>query len=118
MGRTSDIARGREGKGGTAVYVPVVVPAPKPRVTRRVGTVKSYSPSRVYGLVETTSSQGDAIFRIDDVAPGDRARLDSGQSVTFEMVEGPDGLAAKHVALDTTTLPPLPDETAMLKGWR
>lgn len=113
-----DVAPEFEARIDARIYVPVVLPRPKVRVTRRVGTVKAYSPSRVYGLVEPAALDSAAIFCIEDVAPGDRAQLDSGQSVTFEMVEGPDGCAAKHIRLDATTLPPPPNEAMISKGWR
>ena len=98
--------------------VPSVLPVTKPRVTRRVGVIKAYSPRKSYGLVAGAGEESDAIFSIDDVAPADRTRLDSGQTVTFHVVKGPDGLAAKEIRIDATTLPPLPDETAILRGWR
>ena len=60
----------------------------------------------------------DAIFNIDDVAPCDRPRLNCGQTVSFELVVGPDGHAAKQIRIDTTTLPPGPDEKHASKGWR
>ena len=98
--------------------VPSVLPIAKPRVTRRVGVIKSYSPRKSYGLVAGAGEADDAIFNIDDVAPADRQRLDSGQTVSFHVVNGPDGLAAKEVRIDATTLPPLPDETMLSRGWR
>ncbi len=98
--------------------VPSVLPIAKPQATRRVGVIKAYSPRKSYGLVESACNAGDAIFNIDDVVPCDRPKLDSGQTVTFHVVNGPDGLAAKEIRIDATTLPPLPDETRLLKGWR
>ena len=97
---------------------PAVLPVFKRAETRRVGVVKSFSPRKTYGLVETADEQMDAIFNIDDVDPSDRPKLGSGQTVTFHMVIGPDGLAAKAIRIDGTTLPPLPDDSMMLKGWR
>jgi len=98
--------------------VPAVLPVMKARPMRRVGVVKLYSPAKSYDLVATTAQPCDAIFNIDDVAPGDRARLNCGQTVTFEMVAGPDGHAAKQIRIDATTLPPLPDDAMISKGWR
>jgi cold shock CspA family protein len=115
---TRDHAPEFELKTGGGIYVPAVIPSPKARATRRVGTVKSYSPTRIYGLVEPASRDCHAIFRIEDVDPADRAQIDSGQSVVFEMVDGPDGRAAKHIKLDATTLPPPPDDAMISKGWR
>jgi cold shock CspA family protein len=95
---------------------PIVVPRPRRRRTRHVGIVKLYAPAKSYGLV--ASEAGDAIFNIDDVEACDRARLDSGQTVTFEVVEGPDGQTARRIRIDATTLPPRPDDGLVSKGWR
>ena len=113
-----DVAPECEPKIDAGIYVPAVIPSPRVRVTRRVGVVKAYSPSRIYGLVEPVGRDSAAIFSIEDVIPADRASLDSGQSVAFEMVEGPDGHAAKHIRLDATTLPAPPDDAMISKGWR
>jgi cold shock CspA family protein len=110
-----DIAPASE---STGIYVPVVMPSPKIRATRRVGTVKAYSPLKTYGLVAAAGRDGDAVFCIDDVAAADRPRLDRGGSVSFEIVQGPDGCTAKRIKRDATTLPPPPDDAMMLKGWR
>ena len=98
--------------------VPTVLPTMKVRPLRRVGVVKLYSPRKSYGLVATTTQPCDALFSIDDVAPGDRALLNCGQTVTFEIVMGPDGHAAKQIRIDATTLPPPPDDAMISKGWR
>lgn len=95
---------------------PIVVPIPRRRLTRHVGVVKLYAPAKSYGLV--ASDTGDAIFNIDDVAACDRAKLDNGQPVTFEVFEGPDGQTARHIRIDGTTLPPRPDAGLVSKGWR
>lgn len=95
---------------------PIVVPRPRRRLTRQVGFVKLYAPAKTYGLV--ASETGDAIFSIDDVAACDRAKLDNGQAVTFEVVEGPDGQTARRIRIDGTTLPPRPDAGLVSKGWR
>lgn len=97
---------------------PAVMPIFKPQVPRRVGVVKAYSPRKTYGLVQTDDEHVDAIFNIDDVAPSDRGRLGRGQTVTFRTVTGPDGLAAKEIKIDATTLPPMPDADMLAKGWR
>lgn len=113
-----DTAPEGEPKVDAGMHVPAVMPSPRVRATRRVGVVKAYAPCKIYGLVEPASRDCDAIFCVEDVVPADRACLDSGQSVTFEMVEGPDGYAAKHIRLDATTLPPPPDDAMISKGWR
>jgi len=95
---------------------PIVVPIPRRRLTRHVGVVKLYAPAKTYGLV--ASDTGDAIFNIDDVAACDRATLGNGQTVTFEVVEGPDGQTARRIRVDGTTLPPRPDAGLVSKGWR
>lgn len=96
---------------------PIVLPIVKRRLTRRVGVVKQYAPSKSYGMV-VGPSVGDAIFSIDDVVACDRAKLNSGQPVTFEVVDGPDGKCARRIRIDLTTLPPPPDAGLVSKGWR
>jgi cold shock CspA family protein len=96
---------------------PVVLPIIRRRPTRHVGVVKLYAPAKTYGLV-ASPDVGDAIFNIDDVVPCDRAKLDCGQAVTFEVIDGPDGQTARHVRLDATDLPPPPDAALVSKGWR
>jgi cold shock CspA family protein len=97
---------------------PTVLPILKPHVTRRVGVIKAYTPRKRYGLVALADDPNDAIFDIDDVDPGDQPKLGNGLTVTFHTVDGPDGLAAKDIRIDFTTLPPLPGESMLLKGWR
>lgn len=97
---------------------PIVVPVFRPHATRRVGVIKVYSPHKRYGLVEVADERSDAIFNVDDVDPCDQPRLDCGQTVTFHAVSGPDGLAAKDIRIDGTTLPPLPHPSLLQKGWR
>jgi cold shock CspA family protein len=97
---------------------PTVIPIFKPHVTRRVGVIKAYTPRKRYGLVALAGDPNDAIFSIDDVDPGDQPKLGNGLTVTFHTVDGPDGLAAKDIRIDFTTLPPLPAESMLLKGWR
>lgn len=95
---------------------PIVVPIPRRRLTRHVGIVKLYAPAKSYGLV--ASDAGDAIFNIDDVDARDRAMIDNGQPVTFEVDNGPDGQTARRIRIDATTLPPRPDAGLVSKGWR
>ena len=97
---------------------PAVIPIFKQQIPRRVGVVKAYSPRKTYGLVQTDDEHADAIFNIDDVEPCDRGKLGHGQTVTFRTVTGPDGLAAKEIKIDATTLPPMPDAAMLAKGWR
>lgn len=97
---------------------PTVFPRRKAQVRRMVGVVKAYTPAKVYGLVEDSASGDDAVFCIDDVFPSDRSKIDRGQPVTFEVVDGPDGRSAKQVRIDLTSLPPLPDPALISKGWR
>jgi len=113
-----DVAPEGELTSDSEIRWPAVLPSPKVRAIRHVGVVKAYAPAKTYGLVEEATHRCDAIFSIDDVAPHDRGRLDCGQTVTFEMVEGPDGRLAKQIRIDLTTLPPPPDEAMMLRGWR
>jgi cold shock CspA family protein len=107
-----------QGEPERDLTAPAVFPVFKPVEHRRVGVIKTYSPRKAYGLVETADEHSAAIFNIDDVAPCDRARLGNGQTVTFHTVYGPDGLAAKSIRIDATTLPPLPDDTMLSRGWR
>lgn len=97
---------------------PTVIPIFKPHITRRVGVIKVYSPLKRYGLVEVAGEADDAIFDVDDVCPCDQAHLGCGQTVTFHAVAGPDGLAAKDIRIDVTSLPPLPHPSMLQKGWR
>jgi cold shock CspA family protein len=97
---------------------PTVIPIFRPHATRRVGVIKVYSPQKRYGLVEVVDLHSDAIFNVDDVNPCDQPRLGCGQTVTFHAVSGPDGLAAKDIRIDGTTLPPLPHPSLLQKGWR
>lgn len=104
--------------GGDALQPPVVLPVRKPAVTRHVGVVRSYSPPKSLGLVIDEVGAENAIFYIEDVAPGDRGNLALGQSVSFQVVTEPDGLIAKHIRIDTTTLPPPPTDMLISRGWR
>jgi len=97
---------------------PTVLPVRRPRPIRHVGVVKWYAPPKAYGFVSGPGRGADAIFNIDDVAPGDRGRLISGQTVTFHVVQGPEGRVAKEIHIDGTTLPPPPDDGLVSKSWR
>lgn len=112
-----DIAPDSDLPPDSDIQAPIVLPISRPRATRHVGVIKAYAPAKVYGLVASAGT-ADAIFIIDDVAPCDRARLDRGQAVTFEVVEGPEGHTAKQIRIDATTLPPPPGEALLSKGWR
>jgi cold shock CspA family protein len=103
-------------EGDPDTQPPIVVPIRKLRLTRQVGVVKDYAPPRTYGLV--ASEKGDALFSIEDVAAADRAKLFAGQTVTFEIVDGPDGQTARQIRIDATTLPPPPPGDFFSKGWR
>ncbi len=103
---------------GDALQPPVVLPVRKPAVTRHVGVVRSYSPPKSLGLVIDEAGAENAIFRIEDVAPADRGSLALGQSVSFQIVTEQDGLIAKYIRIDTTTLPPPPTDMLISRGWR
>lgn len=113
-----DLAAQDEPANAPDNVTPIVFPVAKPHVVRRVGVIKAYSARKRYGLVEVADAHSDAIFDIDDVSPCDQPNLGCGQTVTFRAVTGPDGLAAKDIRIDATTLPPLPGEAMLLKGWR
>jgi cold shock CspA family protein len=113
-----DIAPEGDQGSDAVTLAPAVLPVRRVPITRRVGIVKWYSPPKSYGMVATAGQPCDAIFSIDDVAPGDRPRLNCGQTVSFELVAGPDGHAAKQIRIDATTLPPPPDDELTSKGWR
>lgn len=104
--------------GGDVLQTPVVLPVRKPAMTRHVGVVRAYSPPKLLGLVIDEVGAEDAIFCIEDVAPGDRGKLALGQSVSFHVVTERDGLIAKHIRIDTTTLPPPPTDMLISRGWR
>jgi cold shock CspA family protein len=107
-----------EGEPDLDQSAPAVLPTVRPHATRCVGVIKAFSPRKSYGVVEMPGEHAAAIFNIDDVAPCDRPNLDRGQAVTFFAVKGPDGLAAKAIRIDMTTLPPWPDDAMLQKGWR
>ena len=113
-----DVAPEGDASADLGHFSPAVLPILKMPITRRVGVVKWYSPPKSYGMVATSGQACDAIFNIDDVAPKDRAQLNCGQTVSFELVVGPDGHAAKQIRIDTTTLPAPPDHEMTSKGWR
>lgn len=113
-----DLSAQEEPANDPDCIAPTVLPVFKPHVVRRVGVIKVYSPQKRYGLVEIADEQSDAIFNVDDVNPCDQPNLDCGQTVTFHAVAGPDGLAAKDIRIDLTTLPPLPHDALVQKGWR
>ncbi|NOT41266.1 MAG: cold shock domain-containing protein [Alphaproteobacteria bacterium] len=113
-----DLGPQNEAANDPDCIAPTVLPVSKPHVVRRVGVIKAYSARKRYGLVEIADAHSDAIFNIDDVNPCDQPNLDCGQTVTFHAVTGPDGLAAKDIRIDATTLPPMPGEAMLLKGWR
>lgn len=110
---------GNSGLPDNNVHTPsTVMPVRRPRLTRRVGTVRSFSPPRTLGLVIDEDSATYAIFSIDDVEPCDRNRIALGQTVSYLAVLEADGLAAKHIRIDTTSVPPPPSDALISKGWR
>ena len=113
-----DLAPQEEPANDPDCIAPTVLPVFKPHVVRRVGVIKVYSAQKRYGLVEIADEHSDAIFNIDDVNPCDQPNLACGPTVTFHAVTGPDGLAAKDIRIDATTLPPGPGQAMPLKGWR
>ncbi len=113
-----DLAPQNEPANDPDCIAPTVLPVFKPHVVRRVGVIKVYSAQKRYGLVEIADEPSNAIFEIDDVSPCDQPNLGCGQTVTFRAVTRPDGLFAKDIRIDATTLPPMPGEAMLLKGWR
>ncbi|MFM9862734.1 MAG: hypothetical protein ACKVRO_03925 [Micropepsaceae bacterium] len=113
-----DLAPKDEAANDPDCIAPTVLPVFKPHAVRRVGVIKVYSAQKRYGLVEIVDEHSDAIFDIDDVNPCDQPNLDCGQVVTLHAVAGPDGLAAKDIRIDATTLPPMPADAMLMKGWR
>lgn len=95
-----------------------VLPKIRPREIRRVGTVKSWHPRKNLGVVVDMGGTGDAIFSAEDVAPADRQRIEAGMTVTYIAVVSRDGVIARQLRPDNTTLPPPTPDTFILKGWR
>lgn len=98
--------------------VPIVLPVRRPRTNRRVGIIKWFSAPKAFGLVVSPTDPCEATFNLEDVRPSDRPKLNLGQAVTFEVVNGPDGHTAKRIRIDATTLPPPPSGDFLSKGWR
>ncbi|MEQ1753697.1 MAG: hypothetical protein ABL973_06155 [Micropepsaceae bacterium] len=101
-----------------AVAWPTVMPVSRPRATRRVGTIKSYSERKAFGLLLDENGASDAFFTTDDVAPCDRHRIREGQTVTYLGLLDLDGMTAKQIRIDQITLPPPPPDLLFTKGWR
>lgn len=97
---------------------PTILPVNKPRAIRRVGTVQTLAPRKNLGVIIDDTDAKDALFSLDDVDPSDRGKLANGLSVTYIAVIGPDGVTAKQIQIDRTTLPPPPPELFLSKGWR
>ena len=89
---------------------PTVMPVSRPRATRRVGTIASYSERKAFGLLLDENGASDAFFTTEDVAPSDRHRIRKGQTVTYLGLLDRDGMTAKQIRIDRTTLPPPPPD--------
>ena len=103
---------------GPALAWPVVMPVRKPQLVRRVGTVSAFFPRKAYGVLVDENGGGEALFTADDVLPEDRHRLASGVTVTYLALHERDGVSARQVRVDRTTLPPPPPDQFFTKGWR
>jgi len=95
-----------------------VLPERRPREIRRVGTVKAWHPRKNFGVVLDDNGTGDATFTREDVTPCDRERMECGLTVTYVAVIGRDGIVARQLRVDDTTLPPPTPDTFILRGWR
>lgn len=116
---TSDNANSENSGAGNVIFDwPITFPASRQRSNRRVGTIRAWHPRKNFGLLVDENGTGDATFTMDDVAPCDRTRLGVGNTVTYLAVIDRDGVSARQVRADSTTLPPPPSDAFILKGWR
>lgn len=97
---------------------PPVLPHNRPREIRRVGTIKAWHPRKNFGVLLDDSGTGDASFTHEDVAAKDRHLIEPGLTVSYIAVIGSDGVSARQLRVDNTTLPPPPPDMFILKGWR
>jgi len=95
-----------------------ILPQRRPREIRRVGTINSWHPRKNLGVVLDEGGTGNAVFTSEDVAPSDRNRIEAGMTVTYIAVVSQDGIVARQLRADDTTLPPPTPDTFLLKGWR
>lgn len=75
------------------------------RLDRRVGIVKWFSPARGYGfIVAVGDPRGTELFFHHSEAHGGR-HFNDGDPVSFRIVNGPKGAAAREVRLADSPLP-------------
>jgi len=62
------------------------------------GTVKWFSPEKGYGFIEVDGQHDDVFVHWSKIAVDGFKTLDDGQSVEFEVIDGPKGREAQSVA--------------------
>jgi CspA family cold shock protein len=62
------------------------------------GRIKWYSPQLGHGFILSEDPLGDVFMRSEDITDGDPWSLDTGDKVTFEMVDVPEGREARAVS--------------------
>jgi cold shock CspA family protein len=62
------------------------------------GRIKWYSHQLGHGFILCEEPPGDVFMRSEDIMGGDPWSLDTGDSVTFEVVDAPEGKEARVVS--------------------
>jgi CspA family cold shock protein len=62
------------------------------------GRIKWYSPQLGHGFILCEDPSGDVFMRSEDIRGGDPWSLDTGDKVTFEIVDVPEGREARTVS--------------------
>jgi CspA family cold shock protein len=62
------------------------------------GRIKWYSPQLGHGFILCEDPSGDVFMRSEDMTDGDPWSLDTGDKVTFEVVDAPEGREARTVS--------------------
>jgi CspA family cold shock protein len=61
------------------------------------GTVKWFNDAKGYGFISRDSGQGDVFVHFSAIQSGGFRSLQEGQTVQFDVVQGPKGLQAENV---------------------
>jgi cold shock protein len=62
------------------------------------GRIKWYSPQLGHGFILCEDPSGDVFMHSEDMTDGDPWSLDTGDKVTFEVVDAPEGREARTVS--------------------